>query len=209
MRHAFLLSSVASAQVLPGQMEMVSRWSVVLLDTWLGLTGAWTTPSANHAPPLNLHCIPQPCSNYQQAHIRERLAGVLPVQNVFSFPNNFFPHPCNVLAAAGPLFLLSFNLPYASSHRGDPKPCRTSRNAKHLQWVTAAEVPVRAVPDWEREGGRRGRGGSCRACVKGWTRKEEWQHWLKGGKKTTRKNLYRDHSSETSPAPHGWSRRLF
>ena len=84
-------------------------------------------------PPLNLHCIPQPCSNYQQAHTRERLAGVLPVQNVFSFPNNFFPHPCNVLAAAGPLFLLSFNLPYASSHRGDPKPCRTSRNAKHLQ----------------------------------------------------------------------------
>lgn len=51
MRHAFLLSSVASAQVLPGQMEMVSRWSVVLLDTWLGLTGAWTTPSTNHPPP--------------------------------------------------------------------------------------------------------------------------------------------------------------
>lgn len=45
----------------------------------------------------------------------------------------FFPHPCNVLAAAEPLFLLSFNLPCASSHRGDPKPCRTSRNAKHLQ----------------------------------------------------------------------------
>ena len=157
MRHTFLLSSVASAQVLPGQMEMVSRWPVGLLDTRLGLTGAWTTPS-HPTPLLSLHCIPQPCSNYQQAYTRERLAGVLPAQNVFSFPNNFSPHPCNVLAAAGPLFLLSFNLPCASSHRGDPKPCRTSRNAKHLQWVTAAEVPARAVPDWEREWGRRGQG---------------------------------------------------
>ena len=54
------------------------------------------------------------------------------------------------------------------------------------------------------------RGSSCRACVKGWTRKEVRQHWLKGGKKTTRKNLYRDHSSEASPpAPPEWSCQLF
>lgn len=37
-----------------------------------------------------------------------------------------------------------------------PKPRRTSRNAKHLQWVTAAEVPARTIPDLERERGRRG-----------------------------------------------------
>lgn len=65
---------------------------------------------------------------------------------------------------------------------------------------------------FQTERGNEGGGvrGSCRACVKGWTRKEARQHWLKGGKKTTRKNLYRDHSSETSPpAPHGWSCQLF
>lgn len=51
----------------------------------------------------------------------------------FQFPQQFPPHPCNVLAAVEPLFQFAFNLPNASSHRGDPKPCRTSRNAKHLQ----------------------------------------------------------------------------
>lgn len=80
----------------------------------MGLTGAWTTR-------LSLHSIPQPCSSYQQAQIMEWLAGVPAAQNFFSFLNNFLPHPCNVLAAVGPLFQLAFNLPNASSHRGDPQ----------------------------------------------------------------------------------------
>lgn len=72
-------------------------------------------------------------------------------RHLFSSRNDFSPHPCNVLAAVGSLFQLAFNSPNASSHRGDPKLCRTSRNAKHLQWVTAAEVPARTLPDLKRD----------------------------------------------------------
>ena len=71
-------------------MEMVSRWRVVLLDVWTGLAGAWTSPW------ICLHRVPGPCSSYQQAPARKRLAGVLPAQNLSSFPHSF------------PLFLAMF-----------------------------------------------------------------------------------------------------
>lgn len=44
---------------------------------------AWSSPW------VSLPCVPRPCSSYQQAQARERLAGVLPAQNLSSFPNNF------------------------------------------------------------------------------------------------------------------------
>ena len=126
--------------------------------------------------------VPQPCSSYQQAQARERLAGILAAQNLFSFLNNFSPHLCNVLAAVEPLFQLAFNLPNASSHKGDPKPCRTSRNAKHLQWVTAAEVPARTIPDLGRELGRRGQWQQLQSlCQSSRPRKECQWHWLEWG----------------------------
>lgn len=162
---------------------------------------AWTTPPYP-TPPLNLTASPALLKLPSRPTPGSGWLGFCPHKTFSSFPNNF----SLILAMfwqLQDLFLLSFNLPYASSHRR-PKPCRTSRNAKHLQWVTAAEVPARAVPDWGREWGGGGVGVAAANLCQGLDQEEEWQHWLKGGKKTTRKKSVQGPLLwNIPPAPHG------
>lgn len=103
------------------------------------------------------------------------------------------------------LFFSSLStLPYASSHRGDPKPLQNIPECKAFAMSHSCRGGWRGLlQTGEREWGRRGRGGSCRACVKGWTRKEEWQHWLKGGRKPPGKSVQGLHSSEDHLFLHG------
>lgn len=133
----------------------IHDWSSLRLDA---------TPSTS--PPLNLHCIPQPCSNYQQAHAGRAAGWGSAAQNVFSFPNNF----SLILAMFGSCRTsfspLSFNLPYASSHRR-PKTLQNIPECKAFAMVTAAQRCLRAV--WTERGMRRRveRWQLQRACVKG------------------------------------------
>lgn len=97
-------------------MEMVTRWRVVLLDVWMGLSGAWTSPWVGLPP--------SPSPTRVTSRPKE-LAAVLPAQNLSSFPNNLPLFPATFWqlgGGGGGAFLLTFNLPNACSHRGDPNP---------------------------------------------------------------------------------------
>lgn len=122
-----------------------------------GLTTPW----------LSLHGIPPPCSSYQQVQTRERLAGVLPAENLSSFPNNF---PL-ILAIIWQLWGLFFS----------------SLSTCLMLWATREPQTLQNIPECKastmshscrdasahcsrlREGARRGQWHSCRAGGKGWT----------------------------------------
>lgn len=121
MRHTFLLSSVISAQVLPGQMEMVSRWPVVLLDTQMGLTGAWTTPSTSH--PRTARPPPHPPALLKlPAGPLQRAAGWGPARTKhFQFPLQFFPSSLQCFGSCRASFSPLFQLALCFEPQGRPK----------------------------------------------------------------------------------------
>lgn len=144
-RHRYLLSRAVSTQSFP------DRWRWSPDGVWCFWMCERPSPGLGQPPDLTSKVSPRPA----QVTSRPKpgsgwLGSCLPKS--FSVFLTIFSHPCNVLAAVRPLFS-SFNLPNALSHRGDQKLCGTSRNAKHLQWVTAAEVPARAAPGLEEWGG--------------------------------------------------------
>lgn len=199
MRHTLPLSRVASTQVLPGQMEVVSRWPVVLLHVWLGLTGSWTTTPYNSTSmaspsPDQITSRPTPGSGWPGSCSHKTFAVSLTIfpliLAMFWQLRDLFCSSlstCLMLRAAG-------ETPNPAEPPGMQSICNESQLQRCQQGLFQTERG--------NEGGGGG-GSNCRACVKGQTGKEERQHWLKW-KKTTRGKLCRDHSSEASPpALHG------